>query len=50
VLAALGYEGQRTIVDTSRDLVVVHLGKWAYENQPTLDDRLDAVVTAFPLV
>jgi CubicO group peptidase (beta-lactamase class C family) len=50
VLAALGYEGQRTIVDTSRDLVVVHLGKWTYENQPTLDDRLDAIVTAFPLL
>ena len=48
VLAALGYEGQRTIVDTTRDVVVVHLGKWTRDTQPTLDARLDAVVTAFP--
>ena len=48
VLAALGYEGQRTIVDTTRDVVVVHLGKWARETQPRLDERLDAIVTAFP--
>lgn len=48
VLAALGYEGQRTIVDPSRDLVVVHLGKWVRDTQTTLDARLDAIVTAFP--
>jgi CubicO group peptidase (beta-lactamase class C family) len=48
VLAALGYEGQRTIVDTTRDLVVVHLGKWAAETQAVLDARLDRIVTAFP--
>lgn len=49
-LAALGYEGQRTIVDTARDLVVVHLGKWVRDTQPALDARLDAIVTAFPRV
>lgn len=48
VLAALGYEGQRTIVDTTRDVVVVHLGKWVRDTQPVLDTRLDAIVTAFP--
>lgn len=49
-LAALGYEGQRTIVDTARDLVVVHLGKWGHETQPNLDTHLDEIVTAFPLL
>ena len=47
-LAALGYEGQRTIVDIDRDLVVVHLGKWVRETQFVLDTRLDAIVTSFP--
>jgi CubicO group peptidase (beta-lactamase class C family) len=50
VLAALGYEGQRTIVDTTRDVVVVHLGKWVRDTQPRLDACLDAIVTAFPTV
>ena len=48
VLAALGYEGQRIVVDPTRDVVVVHLGKWVRDTQPTLDARLDAIVTAFP--
>lgn len=47
---ALGYEGQRTIVDTTRDLVVVHLGKWPAETQPVLDVHLTRLLTAFPLV
>ena len=50
VLAALGYEGQRTIVDPTRDLVIVHLGKWNRETQALLDERLDAIRTSFPLV
>ncbi len=50
VLAALGYEGQRTIVDIERDVVVVHLGKWNRETQPLLDERLEAIRTSFPLV
>jgi CubicO group peptidase (beta-lactamase class C family) len=50
VLAALGYEGQRTIVDTTRDVVIVHLGKWERSTQPLLDERLDAIRTSFPLV
>ena len=50
VLAALGYEGQRIIVDRSRDLVVVHLGKWVADTQPVLDAHLSRVVDAFPLV
>ena len=49
VLAALGYEGQRTIVDTTRDVVIVHLGKWVRDTQPTLDRRLDAIRRSFPL-
>lgn len=47
-LAALGYEGQRTIIDFERDLVVVHLGKWPTETQPTLDAALTRVIEAFP--
>jgi CubicO group peptidase (beta-lactamase class C family) len=46
VLAALGYEGQRIIVDPERDLVVVHLGKWVVEHQPRLDELLDRIVLA----
>lgn len=47
-LAALGYEGQRTIVDFDRDLVVVHLGKWPAETQSGLDDALTQIVESFP--
>ncbi|MFM7870181.1 MAG: serine hydrolase domain-containing protein, partial [Actinomycetota bacterium] len=47
-LAALGYEGQRTIVDYERDLVVVHLGKWPTETQPALDAALTRIIEAFP--
>lgn len=46
VLAALGYEGQRIIVDPTRDLVVVHLGKWVVDHQRRLDDLLDRIVLA----
>jgi len=49
-LAALGYEGQRTIVDYGRDLVVVHLGKWPAETQLELDRALTQVIEGFPLV
>ena len=48
VVAALGYEGQRTIVDRDRDLVVVHLGKWVADTQPTLDRHLTDVLESFP--
>lgn len=48
-LAALGYEGQRTIIDFDRDLVVVHLGKWPAETQPGLDGALTRIVESFPL-
>lgn len=48
-MAALGYEGQRTIVDFERDLVVVHLGKWPIETQPTLDAALTRIIEAFPV-
>ena len=47
VIAACGYEGQRIIVDPSRDLVVVHLGKWVAETQPQLDLHLSTIVDAF---
>jgi len=46
VLAALGYEGQRIIVDSERDLVVVHLGKWTVEHQASLDGLLDRILIA----
>jgi len=46
-MAALGYEGQRTIVDPTRDLVVVHLGKWVAETQPELDRHLTSIVESF---
>jgi CubicO group peptidase (beta-lactamase class C family) len=48
-MAALGYEGQRIIVDPTRDLVVVHLGKWVAETQPELDRHLTSIVEAFPV-
>lgn len=49
-LAALGYEGQRTIVDYGRDLVVVHLGKWPAETQLELDRALTQIIEGFPFV
>ena len=48
-MAALGYEGQRIIVDPTRDLVVVHLGKWIAETQPELDRHLTSIVESFPV-
>ena len=47
-IAALGYEGQRTIVDRDRELLVVHLGKWVAETQPILDGHLSSIIAAFP--
>ncbi|MGD9703247.1 MAG: serine hydrolase domain-containing protein [Acidimicrobiia bacterium] len=47
-LAALGYEGQRTIVPRDRDLVVVRLGTSAAERYPALDGVLDEIVRCFP--
>lgn len=46
-MAALGYEGQRIIVDPTRDLVVVHLGKWVADTQPELDRHLTSIVESF---
>ncbi|MBM3799706.1 MAG: serine hydrolase [Actinobacteria bacterium] len=46
VSAALGYEGQRMIVDPRRDTVVVHLGKWVHDTQPLLDRLLTDVLEA----
>jgi len=48
-MAALGYEGQRIIVDPTRDLVVVHLGKWVAETQPELDRHLTSIVESFAI-
>ena len=48
VFAAHGYEGQYTIVDPGRDLVVVHLGKSPYESRRPLVEALHEVVAAFP--
>lgn len=46
--AALGYEGQRTIVVPERDAVIVHLGKWETATQPFLDSVLTRVIEAIP--
>lgn len=48
--AALGYEGQRTIVVPDRDLVLVHLGKWDVETQPYLDSVLTRLIAAVPRI
>jgi CubicO group peptidase (beta-lactamase class C family) len=48
-LAALGYEGQRTIVVPERDLVLVHLGKWEASTQRFLDSTLTRIVEAVPV-
>lgn len=48
-LAALGYEGQRTIVVPDRDLVVVHLGKWETTTQPFLDATLTRIIESVPI-
>ena len=47
-IAALGYEGQRTIVARDRDLVVVRLGTSAAERHAALDAVLDEIVRCFP--
>lgn len=47
-LAALGYEGQRIIIDYERDIVVVHLGKWPAETRPLLDTALTRILESFP--
>lgn len=47
VIAAFGYEGQRIIVDPSRDLVLVHLGKWVADTQPQLDRHLASIIDSF---
>lgn len=49
-LAALGYEGQRIIVDYERDVVVVHLGKWPAETRPFLDAALTRLLEGFPVL
>ncbi len=48
MMAALGYEGQRTIVVPDRDLVIVHLGKWETSTQPYLDQMLTRVIESVP--
>ena len=45
---ASGYEGQRTIVSPSRDLVVVRLGKSPSELSSAYDAWLDQVINCFP--
>lgn len=47
-LAALGYEGQRTVVVPERDLVIVHLGKWETSTQSYLDSMLTRIIEAVP--
>lgn len=47
--AALGYEGQRTVVVPDRDVVLVHLGKWETPTQPFLDRMLTRIIESVPL-
>lgn len=47
-IVAQGYEGQYTVVDPSRDLVVVHLGKWDAADRPVLVEALRQIVRAVP--
>jgi len=47
-LAALGYETQRTIVASDRDLVLVRLGKSEAALRPAVDGVLDEMLRCFP--
>ena len=47
-IAALGYEGQFTIVDPARDLVVVRLGKTPADRNENVRQSLLSLVRAFP--
>ena len=46
-MAAHGYEGQYTLVEPARDLVVVHLGKVPAVHRPRVRDALARIVVAF---
>jgi len=46
-LACQGYEGQYTLVEPSRDLVVVHLGKVPVETRPIVRAALRHLVESF---
>lgn len=48
-IAAHGYEGQYTLVDPSRDLVLVHLGKVPAERRTVVEAGLRAAVAAVPV-
>ena len=45
-----GYDGQFIVIDPSRDLVVVRLGKSAAEQRGAVYRSLDRIVRAFPLL
>lgn len=47
-IVAQGYEGQYTVVDPSRDLVVVHLGTWDAADRPVLVEALRQIIGAVP--
>ena len=49
-LAAVGYEGQLIIVEPSRELVLVHLGKVPAEGRPALVAELRRVIDAVPVL
>jgi CubicO group peptidase (beta-lactamase class C family) len=48
LFGAHGYEGQYTLVDPARDLVVVRLGKTPAELRPNLVDELRTIIGAVP--
>lgn len=47
VFGAHGYEGQYTIVDQARSLVIVHLGKSPIERRDALYEQLRAIIHAY---
>ena len=50
VFAAHGYECQRIVVDPSRHLVVVRLGKSTDDQKANVDSRLRRIIEAFPVL
>lgn len=47
-VVAQGYEGQYTVVDPARELVLVHLGKWDAADRPVLVESLRRIIQAVP--
>ena len=50
VFYAAGYETQRILVDPTRDLVLVRLGKTEIDKAPAVDEWIEAVRQTFPTI